>query len=742
LPRARLPIAAAVVALIFVVLISGASGEELLVNGGFETGDTQGWSVAGNELQISTVAHSGGYAGQLTSDGLEQNMTIHQSVLVQPARKYQLVGWILQNDPAVTQVMLEINWFDRDDNLVLISQSQQLTGTDAAYRELATGELTPPLGAAWARASVSVAGSGVFSVYVDDVSFAGVDPPVPTDTPVPTQDTPTPNDSVSATPIVTLTGSVSPTPTGSPAISPTPTSAISASPARTPTASPTRTPSPTPAPRTPVPTPAEPRVFQRLTNTGFEDLRGDGTPYAWRKIGGTLGTSSRAHSGQRSLSLISGTASTKWAYQIVGVQAGAYYQGAAYAMQDNATAGQVFLRVSWYGTDDGSGEAIATDDSTQTISQNVNGFAPLQTDPLEAPAGARTAAIRLMFRPGDSGESTALFDEASFAEIEPPTDRPATQKPTPSPAPSASSPTPTPTGTPVQTNTPSPTHTSAPLPTPSPATSAPELAVFPSLVNGGFETAREDGTPYGWHKVGGGIAVTDQERIEGDLALAISSQTSSTKWAYEAISVTPGAYYAAEAWAMNTAVGDTLLLRFSWYVSEDTSGSAIDSADSLSTVSGDSIGFRQLSTGPVQAPANARSVRVRLLLEPASAAPTRAFFDAVSFGETAGPDSADPNGVVQSASASRRDAARLTDGAAPSATTDVPSPTVLDARATPAILANVRPPDQDLAQLGQSVGGSSMPWLPLAIAVPTAAIGGFVAAEAVRMHRRRARPGG
>jgi cytidylate kinase len=525
MPRICLPIVAAAGALIFVVLISGASGEELLVNGGFETGDTQGWSVAGNELQISTVAHSGGYAGQLTSDGLEQNVKIYQSVLVQASRKYQFSGWILQNDPAVTQVMLQINWFDADDNLVLISQSRQLTDTDAAYRELTTGELTPPQGAAWARAFVSVAGSGVFSVYVDDLSLSGIDPPVPTDTPVSIQDTPTPNDSVSATPALTASASVSPTPTGSPAASPTPTSVVTASPTRIPTASPTRTPSPTPAPRTPVPTPAEPRVFQSLTNTGFEDLR-------------------------------------------------------------------------------------------------------------------------------------------------------------------------------------------------------------------------DDGTPYGWRKVGGEIAVTDEERIEGDLALAISSETSSTKWAYEGIGVTPGAYYAGEAWAMNTVGADTLLLRVSWYASDDASGSAIDSTDSLSTVSGDSGGFRQLSTGPVQAPANARSVRVRLLLEPGSAAPTRAFFDGVSFGETAWPDSSDPNGVVQSAPTSRRNAAQLTDGATLSATTDPPSPTALDARATPAVLANVRPPKPEVAQLGQSGGGSSTPWLALAIAVPAVAIGAFAAAEAVRLRRRRARPAG
>ncbi len=236
--------------------------------------------------------------------------------------------------------------------------------------------------------------------------------------------------------------------------------------------------------------------------------------------------------------------------------------------------------------------------------------------------------------------------------------------------------------------------------------------------------------------------MTDEERIEGDLALAISSETSSTKWAYEGIGVTPGAYYAGEAWAMNTVGADTLLIRVSWYASDDASGSAIDSADSLSTVSGDSGGFRQLSTGPVQAPANARSVRVRLLLEPGSAAPTRAFFDGVSFGETAGPDSSDPNGVVQPAPTSRRNAAQLTDGATPSATTDPPSPTALDARATPAVLANVRPPKPEVAQPGQSGGGSSTPWLALAIAVPAVAIGAFAAAEAVRLRRRRARPAG
>jgi hypothetical protein len=66
----------------------------------------------------------------------------------------------------------------------------------------------------------------------------------------------------------------------------------------------------------------------------------------------------------------------------------------------------------------------------------------------------------------------------------------------------------------------------------------------------------------------------------------------------------------------------------------------------------------------------------------------------------------------------------------------------LDARATPAGLANVRPARQELAQPGQSGGGSSTPWLALMIAVPAVGIAGFVAEEAVRARRRRARPVG
>lgn len=104
MPRVCLPAVAAIIALIVVVLTSGASGEELLVNGGFESGDTQGWNATGS-LQASNSAHSGVYAGQLTSDGLALDAKMYQSVLVQASRTYELSAWILDNDPLVQQVL-------------------------------------------------------------------------------------------------------------------------------------------------------------------------------------------------------------------------------------------------------------------------------------------------------------------------------------------------------------------------------------------------------------------------------------------------------------------------------------------------------------------------------------------------------------------------------------------------------------------------------------------------------------
>ena len=91
---------------------------------------------------------------------------------------------------------------------------------------------------------------------------------------------------------------------------------------------------------------------------------------------------------------------------------------------------------------------------------------------------------------------------------------------------------------------------------------------------------RNDGTPYGWHKQGGEITSAAEPRTDGSRSLALNSQTSSTKWAYQTVSVTGGAYYQA---SVDTYAGegtDAAFLRVSWYGSADGSGPALGSEDS------------------------------------------------------------------------------------------------------------------------------------------------------------------
>jgi hypothetical protein len=71
----------------------------------------------------------------------------------------------------------------------------------------------------------------------------------------------------------------------------------------------------------------------------------------------------------------------------------------------------------------------------------------------------------------------------------------------------------------------------------------------------------------------------------------------------------------------------------SWYRTGDGSGSAIDSVDSTEVAPpGDR--FQRLTTGPIEAPAEALTAKVRLMLRPESAEETAAYFDAIVFGQT------------------------------------------------------------------------------------------------------------
>jgi len=529
---------------------------------------------------------------------------------------YELSGWISADPQAIDKVRLRVTWASSTGNITPWQEASLQPWTAASYQHFSIGPSAAPPGSVAARISLRavppvVTALSPFSILVDDISFEGPRPEPPTPTPTPTEPPITP--SATATPHVPPTPTPTAAPTTSPPNAPTPTPAPLL-PTATPTPKPTSPPTlpPTPKP-TPGPTPGTPVVFSQLTNGGFEDDGTDGAPLGWRKIGGTLeGVSSPVRSGSRALALTSETTATKWAYQTVRVDGGEFYSAGAFARYTNANVKAVFIRVSWYASANGSGQALSSVDSETVLDTPSLNFRALTLAPAAAPAEARSARVRLMLRPASGARSSAYFDDVSFAQTNPPSA----------------------TSAPTATAPPPPGATSAPqtmTPTPTPPA---EPHLFPALTNGSFEDVREDGTPYAWRKVRGEIAATDTAHVDGDLALQLVSHTASTKWAYQVVTVEAGQAYEFAGFASADPDASQAFLRVSWYASADGSGSMIASADSPSTSSA-TTAFQHLSTGAIEAPAGARSAKLRLMLRPTIAATTVAYFDSLSFGKTA-----------------------------------------------------------------------------------------------------------
>jgi len=319
----------------------------------------------------------------------------------------------------------------------------------------------------------------------------------------------------------------------------------------------------------------------------------------------------------------------------------------------------------------------------------------------EAPCAARSARYGVVVG-GDANAVTV--DSASLQFSAEPNAAPV---PCPTPAPAATAtPTPAPGAAPAPSPTPRPPVAAVPAPE-----TGEEPSSFPSLVNGGFEQVRPDGTPYGWRKVGGEMATTSAVRSQGERSVILTSRTQSTKWLFQTVGVRGGSYYRLRAMALDDDAGVLeALLRISWYASADGSGGQLSTADSQPAAAA-SPRFVALDTGAVQAPAEARSARVRLLLRPASAAPAAVYFDDVAFRETApaaGEDAASGGAAAPGRAGGRRDAPHSQQA-------------VAGERIGPIKPANVGPPRSEEPPAGASGGRPLWPVL-LALAVPGAAL--------------------
>lgn len=227
--------------------------------------------------------------------------------------------------------------------------------------------------------------------------------------------------------------------------------------------------------------------------------------------------------------------------------------------------------------------------------------------------------------PGD----VIYVDDVRFEGAEP-----ATMTPTATTPPPSSTPPPDATATRAitSTRTASPTKTVATTHTPGPLAAVADT-MGPQLRNAGFEDVDGEGSPAGWRAYGGSLSTTDATTHGGARAARFESGTDSTKWLYQAVSVSGGAGYAFGAWVGNDDQNvAAAFLRVSWYASEDASGGALSTDDSISRLTSPAREYRYLTTDGVVAPAEAHSARLRIMLAPRSSAPAVIFADDASFG--------------------------------------------------------------------------------------------------------------
>lgn len=689
------------VALIAAVIAIGsapASADELVSDPGFEAG-LGNWTAIDGDLSLVANAQAGERAARLSGPG-PFAAEMFQLIPVAPSELYELSGWISADPQSIAQLRLRISWVNGSGAVSWLDEVTLQPWAPDAFQYLTTGRRLAPPGTLAARISLRAAPvSSAVSVLVDDISFEGPRPVSQTPTPDPPSPpgTAVPKETPRASPTPALTPTASRTAPPQPPRTPTPAAPASTTPPTltpTPTPAPTQPPTPTP---TPGPTPGKPVVFPQLTNGGFEDDGPDGAPLGWRKIGGVIASvDSPVRSGSRALALTSGTTATKWAYQTVRVDGGSFYQASAFALINDADVEAVFVRVSWYASADGSGQALSYVDSQTTLTGASPTYRALTTGPAAAPADARSARVRLMLRPRSAAPAAAFFDDVTFTETNPPPETPA----------------------PTTTATPLPGATLAPDPPDASPTPPAEPTLFPALTNGSFEDVREDGTPYAWRKVGGEIAATDTAHVDGDLALQFVSRTTSTKWAYQVVAVEAGRLYDFAGFAAVDGGIPQAFLRVSWYQSADGSGTALASDDSLPT-SPATAAFQHLATGPIPAPAGAQSAKLRLMLRPVDSAAAIAYFDSLSFRMTAGNPGTASSGTALSP-------------AAEEATPGTQPPALGRAAAVPDIV-NVTPEPARAARETDS-GENTLVLFLGSIAVPLA---GLVVISAIELSRRR-----
>ncbi|MCH8009583.1 MAG: hypothetical protein IIC91_12045, partial [Chloroflexi bacterium] len=392
-------------------------------NGGFEDaadGRPVAWQTVGGLLmQAGTPLRGGSWSGAFFSSTASTKWA-YQTVAVEPANWYRFDAFVYHDDPWVASAFLRISWYRSDDGsgsaLANVDSTAALAAPQPGFRPLSTGAVMAPPGVHSAKLRVLMRPRDATNavIYIDDASFAKAAAPAPPPTTTaiaPATATILPPPTPSAATSTPLRPTITPASAGTSTPLPAATSTL---PALTPAAAPTTATQSAGPPR-------------ELANAGFEEAL-DGTLTGWQTYGGLLTqAASPARSGSAAGAFFSSSSSTKWVFQTIAVDPAAWYQFDSFVYHDHAWVESAFLRVSWYASEDGSGSALVSVDSTTLLTAPEPAYRLLSTGPVQAPPGARSAKLRIMMRPRDGTSALIYIDDASFQRVAEPAFTPVQQ---------------------------------------------------------------------------------------------------------------------------------------------------------------------------------------------------------------------------------------------------------------------------------------------------------------------------
>jgi len=134
----------------YILFVAITASAELVVNGGFETGDLTSWSTFGQNWRIATGAdaHSGTYG--LVNDVLNTDVDnwrgVYQTVPITAGLDYTAGVYIRTVSLEISSSWFELQWLDSGGGVINQLQSSIVT-SDQAFTFMGVGTVTAPANA-------------------------------------------------------------------------------------------------------------------------------------------------------------------------------------------------------------------------------------------------------------------------------------------------------------------------------------------------------------------------------------------------------------------------------------------------------------------------------------------------------------------------------------------------------------------------------------------------------------------